>query len=442
MRFTKSTGANESESILADLCEKSFLTLWTYPNLFRAPAKELSDLLVVFKDRILIFSDKCCQYPNTGDPQLDWQRWYRRSVSDSAAQIKRAENWLKQHPTKVYLDAKCKVEFPLCLPPLNQIRFHRICIALGASERAKTATGTAALKICPAALDGERSFTIGKTSGANGWVHVFGEAEIRTLLAELSTASDFVDYLTKKEELLDSDQFIEANCETDLLAYFLWHRREFKLQSPERFKLQPNLWEKVQSNASFLVGREANNISFFWDNLIEYLNDLYMKEQLEHGNSYAPTEHEKIVRTLAAENRFSRRLLAKWILERAEKAPNSYVSSCHPSINQPDVLYVLLVGPGAKKSKYAEYREHRSRDLTLRCYAAKAASPTYKTIVGIGLDANGVNGHSEDFVRIDTSDWTAEDLSRAEKIRTDFGYFVLGKATQTRLSEFEYPGQS
>ena len=56
MRFKKSEGLNASEQVLAELCEKSFLKLWTYPNLFRKPAKELTDLLVVFGNDVIIFS--------------------------------------------------------------------------------------------------------------------------------------------------------------------------------------------------------------------------------------------------------------------------------------------------------------------------------------------------------------------------------------------------
>ena len=74
MRFRRSEGLTESEKILADLCDRSFLKLWTYPNLFKKQAKELTDLLVVFGEDVLIFSDKSCSYPKTGNLALDWSR--------------------------------------------------------------------------------------------------------------------------------------------------------------------------------------------------------------------------------------------------------------------------------------------------------------------------------------------------------------------------------
>ena len=80
MRFTKSQGLKISEQVLAELCKRSFLRLWTYPNLSKKPGKELTDLLVVFRDDVLIFSDKSCAFPDTGDAMLDWQRGGGRSV--------------------------------------------------------------------------------------------------------------------------------------------------------------------------------------------------------------------------------------------------------------------------------------------------------------------------------------------------------------------------
>ena len=63
-----------STSSQRSLCYRSFLSIWSYPNLFRAPAKELCDLLVVFGDDVVIFSDKSCTYLDSGDPMLDWSR--------------------------------------------------------------------------------------------------------------------------------------------------------------------------------------------------------------------------------------------------------------------------------------------------------------------------------------------------------------------------------
>jgi hypothetical protein len=98
-------GTTPAERYLQSLCERSFLTLWSYPCVFRdqkssgrGDGKELCDLLVVFGDDILIFSDKSCAFPDTGNLQLDWSRWFRKAVIKSAEQIWGAERWLSEPP--------------------------------------------------------------------------------------------------------------------------------------------------------------------------------------------------------------------------------------------------------------------------------------------------------------------------------------------------------
>jgi hypothetical protein len=108
MRFTKARGLTASEKVLAELCERSFLSLWSYPNLFRKQAKELIDLIVIFGDDLILFSDKSCAFPDGGDAELDWERWFRRSITKSAAQITQAEDWIKRQPERVYGCAESK----------------------------------------------------------------------------------------------------------------------------------------------------------------------------------------------------------------------------------------------------------------------------------------------------------------------------------------------
>lgn len=190
MRFKRSSGISPSEKILADLCDRSFLSLWSYPNLYRRPGKELCDLMVVFGNDIVIFSDKSCAYPNSGDVALDWERWFRRSISKSADQIRRAEDWILKNPTRVFLDPQCTTPLPLALPTRDRIRIHRVCIALGASERNKIETGKTSLTV--SALPQKDAFTVGPVERARGWVHVFDKETTRILLSELSTTADFL----------------------------------------------------------------------------------------------------------------------------------------------------------------------------------------------------------------------------------------------------------
>ena len=114
----KAKGITPSERYLNSLCETTFLSLWSYPGVFRdqklkdrGDGKELCDMLVVFDEHVLIFSDKQCSFPSTGNITLDWQRWYKRAIQKSAVQAWGAERWLKTYPDKVFIDRGCKEKF-------------------------------------------------------------------------------------------------------------------------------------------------------------------------------------------------------------------------------------------------------------------------------------------------------------------------------------------
>lgn len=435
MRFEKARGLTASEKVLADLCEKSFLSLWSYPNLYRKSGKELTDLLVVFGDDVILFSDKSCAFPDNGDADLDWKRWFRRSITKSAEQITQAEDWIKRQPSRVLLDAKATQPLPVPLPPADRMRVYRVCIALGSAERCKAATECTTLELSPPTLDDQKPFAVGRLSNTHGWVHVFDDTTLLVIMTELSTVADFLDYLRKKEALYDEGKYIRSFSELDLLGYFLWNDRTFPEVGNGPWGTDPDLWAKVEADEGFLRGREENKVSVFWDGLIEYLTELYMKEELEHGNDHEITDHERMVRIMAAETRFMRRVMSKWILERAELAKKGYVGSLLPS-EQTGVLYVLVIGPGDGGKDHASYREDRKKRLAARMYAAKAVHLERRMILGMALDARDVKGSSEDFILMDTSEWTAEDLAKAEAIRQE-GQFFVGQ--QSRIDEKEYP---
>lgn len=440
MRFRKSEGLTESEAILARLCERSFLKLWTYPNLFRQPGKELIDLMVLFKDVVLLFSDKSCGYPDTGDAALDWRRWFSRAIAKSAHQVRQAERWLRTQPGEIFLDAAAKEKLPIALPPPAVMTAHRICVATGAADRCQRETGQPMLGIDLTIADAEGPLRIGTVTQAGGFLHVFDSHALELVLTELDTVSDFVAYLEAKAALAAGGRFKGAPTEADLLAYYLHHGRTFPAAA-EDFVLEPNLWPQVAAQPAFVEGNRLNRAHRTWDRLIEYVTGQFLAEQLEFGNALTMGDYERLVRIMAGESRFYRRLLSQWIEERAERVGDGWIGSMLPS-EHPDILYVLLMGPGAPRADYVAYRADRSRQLVLRCHAAKAARPDARFIVGIGLDGSAQRGSSEDLVYLDTGGWSDADLARAAAIRADLGYFVEGVMVEQRVDAKEYPGAS
>jgi hypothetical protein len=76
----RSEGVTPSERYLKRLCDRSFLSLWSYPGVFRdqgrtngkGDGKEVCDLLVVFENHVIIFSDKYIQFDNAADVGVGW----------------------------------------------------------------------------------------------------------------------------------------------------------------------------------------------------------------------------------------------------------------------------------------------------------------------------------------------------------------------------------
>src|SRR4051812_17516881 len=105
-------GVNDSERLLMRLCRKSFLSLWAHANLHtdqdmregKGSAKEFADVMVVFGDDIIIFSDKHITYQSETDTAVAWKRWYKRAVTSSAKQLYGAKSWLERFSHRVFLD--------------------------------------------------------------------------------------------------------------------------------------------------------------------------------------------------------------------------------------------------------------------------------------------------------------------------------------------------
>lgn len=146
--ISRADGATDSERYLKKLCERTFLSLWSYPNVYRdqggsakGDGKEVCDLLVVFENHVIIFSDKDCAFPDSGDLTKDWSRWFKKAVKKSVDQVWGAERWIRNHPDRLFVDRACKHEFPIDLPAPDEAVVHRIVVAHDSSDRCRRAFG-------------------------------------------------------------------------------------------------------------------------------------------------------------------------------------------------------------------------------------------------------------------------------------------------------------
>ena len=153
MGINKSEGTTQTERLLAGLCDRTFLRLWSYPNPYKDDGDELCDLIAIFDDHIFVFFDREKTLPELtgGNAQVNWDRWKRRVVDKQVKTAHGAERYLRSR-RRVYLDPKRTVPFPL---PLNvaEAVIHKIVVAHGAANACAAhsdanVSGSLAIKYC------------------------------------------------------------------------------------------------------------------------------------------------------------------------------------------------------------------------------------------------------------------------------------------------------
>ena len=171
----------DSEALVLRLCKKSFLSLWSIANpRGKEAGKELCDVLVVCDPDVIIFSVKEIMYKETDDVTTGLDRWTARAVEASKKQIYGAERLLGRLDR---IRAEDGSEW-LSLPPKPRRRIHRLAVALGSRGEVPISEG----------------------NGGKGFVHVLDETGLDTLLTELDTITDFVDFLLRTEAFLEESE--------------------------------------------------------------------------------------------------------------------------------------------------------------------------------------------------------------------------------------------
>ena len=96
MAITKSKGLSGTEEVLAELCEKTFLKLWSYPNLYKSDHQELCDLLVIFQEHVFLFFDReSKKFDNPEqDILLQWKRWQKEVIQKQVQTASGAKKYI------------------------------------------------------------------------------------------------------------------------------------------------------------------------------------------------------------------------------------------------------------------------------------------------------------------------------------------------------------
>jgi len=455
--ITRSEGVTPSERYLRQLCDRSFLSLWSYPGVFRdqgrargkGDGKEVCDLLVVFENHIIIFSDKHIHFDNTGDIAVAWGRWFRKAVLKSAAQVWGAERWIRNFPDRLFLDRQCTIPFPIALPDPRIAIFHSVVVAHDAARVCKERLGGSGSLILKSSTVGEQHltepFVIGRLDATEGYVHVLDDTSLDVVMKHLDTISDFVAYLTKKERLLTGGITIHAAGEEELLAQYvgkLNSEGEHDFVFPEDVTtvfIAEGEWARFLRSDEHKAQVEADRISYAWDALIEqFLHHLMSGTQYETTHPEI-AEQEKSLRWLARENRTRRRMLARVIHELLEKTPSDYRASRVLKPSRPgDPYFLFLLLPRYESVAEKDYRRVRSQMLREYCLVTKLLFPDAQHIIGIATEPlDGNDYRSEDFVHLDATEWNEELDKQARASKADLEIFTDVKFFAG--TEQEYP---
>ena len=458
----RSLGTTPGERQLADLCEQSFLSMWSYPNLFRdqrlpggrGGGKELCDLLAVCGKHVIVFSEKTCAFPAARDLHTSWSRWFRRSVSASVQQLRGAQRWLQSHPDRVYMDEACRVPFPLPGLEPSTTRFHRVAIARGAVQRcAEECGGTGTL-----ALDSDiigaahverthpnyRPFAVGVVDPDEPFVHIFDEIGIEVVLREQNTIADFVSYLEAREELIASRRLFWSDGEEDLLAVYIAHANGAGVHyfPPEDasgpMQTERGAWFDLQNRPEYQRKQSADRDSYLWDSIIEEFAGHTFAGTLVNSTATL-SEVEGVLRVMALEARLHRRILARALQEKASSVrPDMWGIRSMKSPSQEDVTYIFLFYPQARSP---DERHREQRRLLLQDYMFVYASlHQTHSIVGVATESGlDVPTRSHDLAFRGTQTWTAEAIAAAQEIQQRRKVLLGSTVSLSEATACEFP---
>ncbi len=323
-------GTTESERTLTRLAKNAFLSLWSYPNVFtdegrangKGDGKELCDLLVVFGNDVLLFSDKDCEYHANTDVKVAWPRWYKRAIEKSVKQLAGAEKFVRAFPNRVFIDKQCQTPLPVSLPDPAVARYFLIAVTRGAHHAARRffGGGSSGSVMLNSHIRGrhhyDQPFQVGFPLESGRFVHVLDELTVDLLLAELDTVPDLVSYLACKEAFISAPGVVVSiPGEEEILARYMMTFHDGQHALPEIPKdrdfvgLPEGDWDAYVNSAQRAAKREADKISYRWDSIIEYHSQFIragMAVTLPEQSSES-VAHERIVRAMAQQNRLMRR---------------------------------------------------------------------------------------------------------------------------------------
>ena len=450
----RGAGTTAAERYLKRLCDATFLSMWSYPGVYRdqrskanTEGKEVCDLLVVFENDIVIFSDKDCEFRRSGDLQTNWSRWFRKAVIGGAEQLWGAERWIRRFPERLFLDRACTQPFPFPLPDLRTARFHLVLVTHGVSPACADVLGGSGSLVIESDRRGFQShtvpFVVGDLDPDRAFVHVLDDTTLDIVLRTRDTIADLTAYLRKKEAFLRGRDVFAAGEEELLAAYFKMmneageHDFVFPPHVTGGIAIPEGHWLDFSTSKERKAQIEHDAISYSWDALIEKFN-YYALRGDQYLRPSTVRDIERTMRFLAREPRPRRRMLAVALNGLVHKIPGHTRGTRVIAPSSPgDPYYAFLVLPVFEGMTHREYRELRGGFLDALVRVVKLTFPDAEDIIGIATESGiDTEPRTEDAAYIDARDWCKELQRDAVECQQRLKLLVNVSTHHEKLDEF------
>lgn len=455
MEIIKSKGVTRTEQLLAQLCDNSFLKLWSYANPFNDKKKELCDLLAVFENNVFIFFDreKLQLEDETKDPETNWERWKRKVIEPQIRTENGTERYLR-NGGKVFLDKDLKQPFPI---PINNSTMvvHKIVVAHGAKEAClrsseKNVSGSLGISYSDD-NEHEQQFPFWVQLDKNNPVHIFDSNNLQIIFSELDTFFDFTAFLDAKIAAIHKFECLMYCGEEDLLAnYFLNYDEEYNRHyigmnenNINALNIGEGEWKHFIETAVYKRKKEADKISYFWDELIQRTCENALTGKA-WGNSNV-FKNQSAICEMAKEPRFFRRILSDCMINAISNLPENEFKIMRkitfiPSFYQNQAYVFLQLKVDDIKDYENDYRPKRQAMLEIACGAAKNKFHELTMIIGIAIDApKFTKRNSEDFILLNCKEWTEEDKKYYEERNEKLNCFKSENIKYGNSKAVEFP---
>lgn len=440
---------NTTEKTLSDLCDLAFLKLWSFPNPYKEPGKELCDVLVVFDNNIIIFSVKNIKY-NENKGLAGWQRWKRKAIDESITQINGAEKWIKNHPDQIYLNKNCNTIIPI--NSKKKFKIYRIVVAHGISDSI-------------ANIPGNTSGSLGiKYSDNNDFedvqyfvelpkspiYHILDSANLEILLKELDTITDFINYLKEKEKAIKLSKIVTYTGEEDVMGQYL---RTIEPETGKHYILKDKnkdlivdfenmIWKNFSNSYEYKEKKILDKSSYLWDKYLQQLCEYALIGELT-GNIDIFQESSPI-KEMAKESRFYRRILSGGIIQSVNYFPeiaDDYTRQVRLIMSEDNKsAYVFLQIKYNEQDDYETVvRPKRRQMLNIACGTLKNKHSFLQKIVGIAINSPKHHIYADqDYILLDCKKWTRKDRSHYYNLNKDYNFWKQKNELKV-VNSYEYP---